>query len=113
MINDFIDFVFFFCSDKFWWGCGKLGLYSGVSLYDDRREVWNMSWIFHCFGSFSQKAMEDTTWVILKGPVHFAKSFLEGTWSLSFLVSSQTLSSTFQSLKCEKVHSFMHCCTNL
>ena len=76
-------------------GCGKLGPCSGVSLYEDMREAWNMSWIFHCFGSFSQKAMEDMTWAISKGPVHFAESFLEGTWSLRFLVLSQTLSLTF------------------
>ena len=91
-------------------GCGKLGPCSEVSLYDDRREAWNTLWIFHCFGSFNWKAMEDTTWVISKGPVHFAKSFLKGTWSLRFLLSSQTLSPTFQGLKHEKVHPFMHCC---
>ena len=58
-----------------------------------------MSWIFHCFGSFSWKATENMTCVILKGPVHLAKSFLKGTWSLRFLASSQTLSLTFQGLK--------------
>ena len=93
--------------------CGKLGPCSGVSLYNDRREVWKMSWILHCCGSFSWKAMEDMTLVISKGLVHFAKSFLKGTWSLRFLVSSQTLSPTFQGLKCKKVYSFMHCCANL
>ena len=39
--------------------------------------------------------MEDTTWVISNGLVCFAKSFLEGTWNLRFLISSQTLSLTF------------------
>ena len=71
-------------------GYGELGPHSGVSLYDDRRETWNMLWIFHCFGSFNWKATEDMTWVISKGLVCFAKSFLKGTWSLRFLVSSQT-----------------------
>ena len=80
-------------------GCGKLGPCSGVSLNDDRREAWNMLWIFHCCGSFSWKATEDMTWVILKELVHLAESFLEGTWSLRFLASSQTLSLTFQGLK--------------
>ena len=94
-------------------GCGKLGPCSGVSLYDDKREAWNTLWIFHCFGSFSRKAMEDMTWVISKGPVHLGKSFLEGTWSLRFLASSQTLSPVFQGLKQEKVHSLICCCTNL
>ena len=51
--------------------------------------------------------------MISKGPVCFAESFLEGTWSLRFFVSSQTLSLTFQGLKQEKVHSFMHCCASL
>ena len=37
--------------------------------------------------------------MILKGLVHLAESFLEGTWSLRFLVLSQTLSLTFQDLK--------------
>ena len=72
-----------------------------------------MLWIFHCFSSFSRKATEDTTWMILKGPVCFAESFLEGTWSLRFLALSQTLSPTFQGVKYEKVHSFMRCCANL
>ena len=94
-------------------GCGKLGLCSKVFLYDNRREAWNTSWIFYCFGSFSQKAMEDMTWVISKGPVHLAESFLEGTWSLRFLASSQTLSPTFHDLKQEKVHSLICCCANL
>ena len=84
-----------------------------IITYDDRRETWNILWIFYCFGSFSQKAMEDMTWVISKGLVCFAKSFLEGTWSLRFLVLSQTLSPTFQGLKQEKVCSFMCCCANL
>ena len=57
--------------------------------------------------------MEDMTWVISKGLVHFAESFLEDTWSLRFFLSSQTLSPTFQNLKHEKVCSFMHCCANL
>ena len=94
-------------------GCGKLGLCSRVFLYDDRRKVWNMLWIFYCFGSFSQKVMEDMTCVISKGPVCLAESFLEGTWSLRFLVSSHTLSLTFQGLKWEKVCSFMYCCASL
>ena len=94
-------------------GCGKLGPYSKVSLYEDRREVWNMSWIFHCFDSFSWKAREGTTWMIWKGPVHFDESFLEGTWSLRFLILSQTLSPTFQGLKHKKVCFFMCCCVNL
>ena len=58
-----------------------------------------MSWIFHCFGSFSQKATEDMTCMISKGPIHLSESFLEGSWSLRFLVLSQTLSLTFQGLK--------------
>ena len=94
-------------------GCGKLELCSRISLYDNRREAWNMSWIFYCLGSFNQKATEDTTWVISKGPVYFAKSFLKGIWSLRFLVLSQTLSLIFQGLKHERVHSFMHCCASL
>ena len=94
-------------------GYGKLGLCSGVSLHNNRRGVWNTSWIFHCFGSFSQKAKEDMTCVISKGLVHLTKSFLEGTWSLRFLVLSHTLSLTFQDLKWEKVHSFIHCCVSL
>ena len=53
------------------------------------------------------------TWVILKGPIHFVDSFLKGTWSLRFLVLSQTLSPTFQGLKHEKVCSFIHCCASL
>ena len=57
--------------------------------------------------------MEDMAWVISKGPVYFAESFLEGTWTLRFLVSSQTLSLTFQGLKHEKVHSFICCCASL
>ena len=51
--------------------------------------------------------------MISKGPVCFAESFLEGTWSLRFLVSSQTLSLTFQGLKCEKVYFFICCCASL
>ena len=57
--------------------------------------------------------MKDMTWMISKGPVHFAKSFVEGTWSLRFLVLSQTLSPTFQGLKCEKVCSFICCYASL
>ena len=95
--------------------CGKLRPCSrvSISLYKDRREAWNISWIFHCFGSFSRKVMEDMTWVISKRPVCLAESFLEGTWSLRFLVSSQTLSPTFQDLKWEKVHSLICCCANM
>ena len=57
--------------------------------------------------------MEDMTWVISKGPICFVESFLEGTWSLRFLVSSQTLSLAFQGLKCKKVHFFIRCCARL
>ena len=94
-------------------GCGKLGLYSRVSLSDDNRKARNMLWIFHHLDSFSQKATEDMTCVISKGLVHLAESFLDGTWSLRFLVLSQTLSLIFQGLKWEKVHSFMCCWASL
>ena len=53
------------------------------------------------------------TWIISKGLVHLAEGFLKGTWSLRFLVSSQTLSPTSQGLKQEKVCSFICCCVSL
>ena len=41
--------------------------------------------------------MEDIIYVISKGLVHLAESFLEGTWSLRFLASSQTVMPTVAS----------------
>ena len=59
-------------------GDKKFGPCMAVSLYGDRKVVWNTLWILHVDSSRRQYVIGDRTCVILKGPCHLGDNFLEG-----------------------------------